>query len=265
MTSAPSSRSPTPRRFLHPPRSAAQSTTSKSSCRSRKNIFLELCALNWILEGMSQDQQPPVMPPITSCWKLKDLKEDPIAIRKRVEKDKATDKDWVAFKQNPARFTQRGTRRGTGRISIHPNFIQQFSTTNNSGVPSPTVGPSALRVPSEARPRNGTSVIAETVMSSRTEIQTEPALAQRVNQEGSVSEGHGNSSQSNGPTVTFVDPKIRAVSAPPGSISDQSAVTPGALPVTMTSINPNGPHRTERQEGPRKRCPLSFRNKSHLQ
>ena len=147
----------------------------------RKNIFRQLCALNWILEGMSQDQQPPVMPPITSCWKLqyaprdklsvngrsfqaaggrwggggglggvwrsgennrlppmctgfvsrtillkpcsyagmsppqsnltfyfffRDLNEDPRTIRKRVEKDKATDKDWVTFKQNPARFTQ---------------------------------------------------------------------------------------------------------------------------------------------------------------
>ena len=98
---------------------------------------------------------------------------------------------------------KRGTRRGTRRrISIHPNFIQRFSTTNNSGVPSPTVGPSALRVPSEARPRSGTSVTAETVVSLRTEIQTEPAPAQRVDQEGSVSEGHGNSSQSNGKTYS---------------------------------------------------------------
>ena len=73
-------------------------------------------------------------------------------------------------------------------------------STNNSGVPSPTVGPSALRVPSEARPRSGTSVTAETVVSLRTEIQTEHAPAQRVDQEGSVSEGQGNSSQSNGKT-----------------------------------------------------------------
>ena len=41
------------------------------SLSHRKNIFRQLCALNWILEGMSQDQQPPIMPPITSCWKLK--------------------------------------------------------------------------------------------------------------------------------------------------------------------------------------------------
>lgn len=41
------------------------------SLSHRRNIFRQLCALNWILEGMSQDQQPPVMPPITSCWKLK--------------------------------------------------------------------------------------------------------------------------------------------------------------------------------------------------
>ena len=37
---------------------------------------------------------------------LRDLNEEPKAIRKRVEKDKATEKDWVTFKQNPTRFTQ---------------------------------------------------------------------------------------------------------------------------------------------------------------
>ena len=40
----------------------------------------------------------------------RDLNEDPRTIRKRVEKDRATDKDWVTFKQNPARFTQVGCR-----------------------------------------------------------------------------------------------------------------------------------------------------------
>ena len=39
---------------------------------------------------------------------FRDLNEDPRTIRKRVEKDKITDKDWVTFKQNPARFTQVG-------------------------------------------------------------------------------------------------------------------------------------------------------------
>lgn len=42
---------------------------------------------------------------------FRDLNEDPRTIRKRVEKDKATDKDWVTFKQNPARFTQVGYNR----------------------------------------------------------------------------------------------------------------------------------------------------------
>ena len=37
---------------------------------------------------------------------FRDLNEDPRTIRKRVEKDKVTDKDWATFKQNPARFTQ---------------------------------------------------------------------------------------------------------------------------------------------------------------
>lgn len=274
MTSAPSSPAPTTRRYLHPPQSAAQSTISKSSRRSRrlrsqrpyspvysninyndvtdrKNIFRQLCALNWILEGMSQDQQPPVMPPITSCWKLKDLNEDPRAIRKRVEKDKLTDKDWATFKQNPARFTQRGTRRGTRRISIHPNFIQRFSTTN-----TPTVGPSALRVPTETRPRSGTSVTGETVVSSRTEVPTEHVPDQRASQEGSGSDGHGNSSHSGGGhTVTFVDPKIRAVSAPPGPISEQTTVTPGALPVTMSNTNSNGAPQNGAPGGNDKKAP----------
>ena len=46
----------------------------------RKNIFRQLCALNWILEGMSQDQQPPVMPPITSCWKLKYVPRERLSV-----------------------------------------------------------------------------------------------------------------------------------------------------------------------------------------
>ncbi|XP_015748308.1 PREDICTED: coiled-coil domain-containing protein 60-like [Acropora digitifera] len=94
MQSAPSSPTTSPKRLLQPPTSAPISTGSKNNRKShklrsprpyspvysninfdhvtdRKNIFRQLCALNWILEGMSQDQQPPVMPPITSCWKLK--------------------------------------------------------------------------------------------------------------------------------------------------------------------------------------------------
>lgn len=262
MDSPPSSPALSHRFYLKPPKSAAHSTISKSSRRSkklksprpyspvysninytdvtdRKNVFRQLCALNWILEGMSQDQQPPVMPPITSCWKLKDLNEDPRAIRRRVEKDKATDKDWVTFKQNPARFTQRGTRRGTRRISIHPNFIQRFSTTNNGGQ-SPTPGPTSLRVPADARPRSGTSNTGETMASSRTEIQTEHAS---VDQRAPHKEDSGSETQSNapniGPTVKFIDPKIRAVSAPPGPVGDP-AVAAEALPVTISSTPQNG-------------------------
>ncbi|XP_020617163.1 uncharacterized protein LOC110055123 isoform X2 [Orbicella faveolata] len=277
MANAPSNPTLAPRRYLHPPKSAAHSTVSKSSRRSRKlksprpyspvysninyndvadrkNVFRQLCALNWILEGMSQDQQPPVMPPITSCWKLKDLNEDPRTIRKRVEKDRATDKDWVTFKQNPARFTQRGTRRGTRRISIHPNFIQRFSTTGSGGQ-TPTVGPNVLRVPSDSRPRSGTSNTAETVASTRTEIQTEHAHADQViPQEDSVSQTQGNSPR-DGPTVSFVDPKIRAVSAPPGPVGNQTAVAAGALPVTMSGTTLNGALQNGTPGGAEKKTP----------
>lgn len=271
MDSPPSSPTLPHKLYLHPPKLAARSTTSKSSRRSkklksprpyspvftninytdvtdRKNVFRQLCALNWILEGMSQDQQPPVIPPITSCWKLKDLNEDPRAIRRRVEKDKATDKDWVTFKQNPARFTQRGTRRGTRRISIHPNAIQRFSITNSGGQ-APTPGPSSLRVPADARPRSGTSNTGETVASSRTEITTEQTLAdQRVPQkEDSVSELQSNA-PNNGPTVKFIDPKIRAVSAPPGPVGDPAVAT-GVLPVTMSNSTLNGAPQNGTQSG----------------
>ena len=93
--------------------------------------------------------------------------------------------------------SKRGTRRGTRRISIHPNFIQRFSTSNSGGQ-GPTLGSSALRVPSDARPRSGTSYTAETVASSPIEIQTEhvPAADQKITQEDSVSEIHGNAPQS---------------------------------------------------------------------
>ena len=48
---------------------------------------------------------------------LRDLNEEPKTIRKRVEKDKATEKDWVTFKQNPTRFTQ------VSALDRFPNYV----------------------------------------------------------------------------------------------------------------------------------------------
>lgn len=64
--------------------------------------------------------------------------------------------------------------------------------------------------------------------------------------------------------MTFVDPKIRAVSAPPGPVSDQTVVTPGALPVTMSSTTLNGgpqngtPAATEKKAPPKLQKQKSF-------
>ena len=97
-------------------------------------------------------------------------------------------------------ISKRGTRRGTRRISIHPNFIQRFSTTV-SGSQAPTPGPSALRVPSDSRPRSGTNYTAETVASSRTEVQTEQVSADQViPQEDSISQIQGHSPRNGEPT-----------------------------------------------------------------
>ena len=107
--------------------------------------------------------------------------------------------NWVAkissFTQDILSFSlfvwKRGTRRGTRRISIHPNFLQRFSTTSSGGQAS-TPGPSVLRVPLDSRPRSGNSYIAETVVSTRTEIQTEHAHSgQEISQEDSVSQIQG--------------------------------------------------------------------------
>ena len=37
----------------------------------RESLFRQLCALNWILDAMSQDVFPPVVVPITNCWNIK--------------------------------------------------------------------------------------------------------------------------------------------------------------------------------------------------
>ena len=95
--------------------------------------------------------------------------------------------------------SKRGTRRGTRRISIHPNFIQRFSTAV-SGSQAPTPGPSVLRVPSDSRPRSGTNYTAETGASSRTEVQTEHASADQViPQEDSISQIQGQSPRNGEP------------------------------------------------------------------
>lgn len=64
--------------------------------------------------------------------------------------------------------------------------------------------------------------------------------------------------------MTFADPKIRAVSAPPGPISDQTGVTPGTSPVTMAGANVNGaqqngtPGETEKKAPPKFQRQKSF-------
>ena len=52
-----------------------------------------------------------------------------------------------------------------------------------------------------------------------------------------------------------MDPKIRAVSAPPGPISEQTTVTPGALPVTMSNTNSNGAPQNGAPGGNDKKAP----------
>ena len=37
----------------------------------RESLFRQLCAVNWILDAMSQDVFPPVVVPITNCWNIK--------------------------------------------------------------------------------------------------------------------------------------------------------------------------------------------------
>lgn len=61
-----------------------------------------------------------------------------------------------------------------------------------------------------------------------------------------------------------MDPKIRAVSAPPGPVGNQTAVTPGALPVTMSGTTLNGapqngtPGGTEKKTTPKLQKQKSF-------
>ncbi|XP_020910687.2 uncharacterized protein LOC110248496 [Exaiptasia diaphana] len=175
------------------PYSPLYSNINYNDSTDRASVYRQLCALLWILEAMSQDQQPAVMPPITSCWKLKLLNEDPRFIRKRAEKDKTTEKDWTLFKQDPNRFTQRATsRRGTRRISIHPNFLQRLSNTASTASPRPSIP--TLKVPDGGAPRSNAAFDRNT--------------------EETVSHQIAEKSQDEAPPATFNEPVTRATGAP---------------------------------------------------
>ncbi|XP_031558698.1 uncharacterized protein LOC116295108 [Actinia tenebrosa] len=236
VVSAPSTRQ---RSFLAPPKSA-KSASSLTGRRSRKarsprpyspvysninyedstdriNVYRQLCALLWILEAMSQDQQPAVMPPITSCWKLKLLNEDSRFIRKRAEKDKTTEKDWTLFKQDPNRFTQRSTsRRGTRRISIHPNFLQRLSNTGSSGGSNPRPNIPVIRLsPGEMSRSHRGSVVGEpTTAAAHVEFD---ASSHRNGDDICVENPTSENPKipDDVASVSFNEPVIRAVSAPP--------------------------------------------------
>ncbi|KAK3748604.1 hypothetical protein QZH41_016425 [Actinostola sp. cb2023] len=237
VASAPSGQ----RSYLGPPKSAV-SCSSRTSRRTRRHrsarpyspiysninyndstdrisVYRQLCALLWILEAMSQDQQPAVMPPITSCWNLKLLNEDPRFIRKRAEKDKVTEKDWTLFKQDPNRFTQRATsRRGTRRISIHPNFLQRLSNTVSTGSNPPRPSCPTLKVPQGDTPRsnrdNNTSMAAVALDIPSQRIPEDTVL----NQIRTYYCYH----HEEGSTVSFNEPAVRAVSVHPETQSPTS-------------------------------------------
>ena len=64
--------------------------------------------------------------------------------------------------------------------------------------------------------------------------------------------------------MTFVNPKIRAVSAPPGSINEETTATPGELQAAMSSTPENGalpngiPGGTEKKGPPKLQKQKSF-------
>jgi len=74
---------------------------------SSEALFRQLCAIHWILEAMSQDNNPPVMSFITSSWKVSNLKQDPKLSQKRMEREKMADPIWQSFLNNSSRFQSR--------------------------------------------------------------------------------------------------------------------------------------------------------------
>jgi len=83
---------------------------------------------------MSLDQ-PASMPPISTCWKLTELKQDVSSAQRRADREKAVEPIWRAFLSNPKRFTRAKTgKRGTllqRRISVAPSALRKMSSASN--------------------------------------------------------------------------------------------------------------------------------------
>eukprot|EP00794_Sanderia_malayensis_P012334 gene12334-13608_t len=133
---------------------------------SREYTFRQLCVINWILEAMSKDQQSFGMPPISTCWKLKDIKEDMRSAQKKVEKEKQIDPTWRSFLTNPNKFSKgRRGRRGTllqRRVSVAPSIIRLLSASSSGTTTTTPLGTKTSQTPEAQNSESSTSEKVET-------------------------------------------------------------------------------------------------------
>ncbi|XP_028413060.1 coiled-coil domain-containing protein 60-like [Dendronephthya gigantea] len=162
------------------PYSPVFSNISSPNLDCRESLFRQLCALNWILDAMSQDVFPPVVSPITNCWNIKDLLEESRISRRKVERQRQSESNWQTLLVNPSRFSQRSNRKGARRISVHPQHLQRLSAVTSSSSNTLAVKSSA----SPVEPKTRLASVSSTdpaVESSETPVESEKNISENVN------------------------------------------------------------------------------------
>uniref|UniRef100_A0A7M5VBE9 Uncharacterized protein n=2 Tax=Clytia hemisphaerica TaxID=252671 RepID=A0A7M5VBE9_9CNID len=119
------------RRHAIRPFSPLYTNLNFNKVENRDSLFRQLCVVNWILEAMSQDNNPPIMPSVTSSWDVRDLRQETKLLQKRVERDNVVEPIWQSFLTNPSRYQFRQRRKSTKfipasrRSSIQFNLLKQ--------------------------------------------------------------------------------------------------------------------------------------------
>lgn len=121
------------RKHMPRPYSPIHTNVNFYKASSSTSLFRQLCVINWILEAMSQDNNPPVMGMISSCWNVSQLTEDTKLSQRRIEREKIADPIWQSFMSNPSRFQSKSHRyKVPGRKnSIRPSSLLNFSMNSS--------------------------------------------------------------------------------------------------------------------------------------
>ncbi|CAB4014816.1 Hypothetical predicted protein, partial [Paramuricea clavata] len=110
-----------------------------------------------------------------------DLQEEVRISRRKVERQRQSESNWQTLLVNPSRFSQRTNRRGTRRVSVHPQHLQRLSAVTSSSSNTVAVKSSTSPVEQKTRLTSVSSTDPAETLENTTAAESEKIIPENEN------------------------------------------------------------------------------------